>query len=898
MLIVRTCLLACQSLVPPAAAQPQADFFVAVNGNDRWSGKLAEPNGAADDGPFATIERARQAVIDLRVKQPDRDRPITVLIRSGTHFLAEPLVFSPEDSGTQEAPVIYGAYPGEQPIISGGVPIAGWKRTAEGHWQVVLPEVALGEWTFSQLFVNGQRRFRPRLPADGYYYITGEVPPSEAAQGKGHDRFRFREGDIRGDWANLQDVEILPFHQWGMARMRIANVDEDRHAVTFTGPTCNMAYWASLPRGHRYLVENVREALDEPGDWYLDRKTGLLSYIPLPDEEPDSATAIAPRLDRLVEFRGETEAGLWVEHITFRGLSFAHTNWVVPERGYSFPQAEASLSGAVTATGARNCALEKCTVAHVGGYAVEWGHGCKHDRVEDCELIDLGAGGVKLGEQGYAQDEEAISEHHRVANNLIAHGGRMHPAAVGVWIGHSPYNEILRNEIQDFYYTGISVGWQWGYAPSHAHHNTIADNHVYNIGQGVLSDMGGIYTLGPSEGTEIRHNCFHDIESYSYGGWGIYFDQATTAILARDNLVYRTKTGGFHQHFGKENQVINNIFALARTGQIIRTRAEEHLSFTFERNIVYWKEGPLLGGNWSGDQYRLDYNLYWNPDPDSIRFGQMTLAEWQAKGQDQHSLIEDPHFVDPDNNDFRLQPDSPASRIGFESFDVTHFGPQGEPAMEPDRPPVPRAYPPPPPAPPPMPLEEDFELTPVGGKIAGFQTYEENDQATARVTDETAASGERSLKFVDLPGQEQNYNPHVFYTTSFASGVMVGSFDLRMGPGAHFFHEWRTAGHPYKVGPSLRIGADGMLRASGKDVLPIPQGQWVHFEITCALGDEADGTYDLAVRLPGDAQRQRRTDLECDPDFTSLAWFGFVAEGVEAGVFYLDNVRLAEQMAP
>jgi hypothetical protein len=119
-----------------------------------------------------------------------------------------------------------------------------------------------------------------------------------------------------------------------------------------------------------------------------------------------------------------------------------------------------------------------------------------------------------------------------------------------------------------------------------------------------------------------------------------------------------------------------------------------------------------------------------------------------------------------------------------------------------------------------------------------------------------------------------------------------------MEPGARFFHEWRTAGHPYKVGPSLRIGADSMLRAGGTELVPIPQGMWVHFEITCGLGDDADGTYDLAVQLPGDEEPQRWSDLECDPEFTALRWFGFVAEGVEAGVFYLDNLRLGELTAP
>jgi hypothetical protein len=340
--------------------------------------------------------------------------------------------------------------------------------------------------------------------------------------------------------------------------------------------------------------------------------------------------------------------------------------------------------------------------------------------------------------------------------------------------------------------------------------------------------------------------------------------------------------------------VVNNIFALARTGQIIRTRAEEHLSFTFERNIVYWTEGLLLGSNWSGDQYRLDRNLYWNPDPDAIRFRDMTFEEWQATGQDGNSLIQDPGFVDPDNNDFRLKPDSAALKVGFEPFDTTDFGRQG-PARGADRPPVPQAYPPPPPVPPPMPLEDDFELTPVGGKIAAFRTHEENEQAVVRVTDETAASGAQSLKFVDMPGQEHSFNPHIYYTTSFTSGVLEGAFDLRMEPNAAFYHEWRTAGQPYKVGPSLRIGADGVLWANGQELVPVPQGIWVRFEIVCGVGDDADGTYDLAVQLPGDEEPQRWTDLECSPEFSALQWFGFVSEGVEAAVFYLDNVKLGQR---
>lgn len=656
----------CAVLVAGAVGgAPRADFFVATNGRDTWSGRLASPNRARTDGPFATLDRARAAVRPVAVV----GRGATVLVRGGLYHLASTLAFAPEDSGTPTNPVVYGAYPGEKPVLSGGVQVKGWQVTPQGWWETLLPGAASGKWCFTRLYVGDQSRMRTRLPEKGYYTITGDRPAVDSPTGRGFDSMQAEPGRLRSDWHRLQDVEVVPLHIWTMSRFRVREVDNATGVVRFTGHTSGDSWWASMPKGNRFLVENVREALGKPGQWYLDRGDGRLTYVPMPGEKPGKTVVVAPRLGKLMRMAGRVSAGQWVTGLVFRGLSFEHANWDTPEAGRSFPQAEADLGAAVELVGARDVVFDHCNIRHAGEYGLEFGDACRGCRAEDCELTDLGAGGIKIGTTSFEADEALVAGHNTVRNCLIAHGGRLHPAGIGVWIGHSPYNTISHNEIADFYYTGISVGWSWGYGPSNAHHNLLEYNLIHHIGQGVLSDMGGTYTLGIAPGSMQRGNVIHDVDAVTYGGWGIYFDEGTTGMVAEDNLVYRTKAAGFHQHYGRENVVRNNIFAFGREAQLMRTRAEEHLSFTMERNIVYWTEGPLLGSNWSGDNYKLDHNLYWNPKG-GISFAGMDLKAWQAKGQDRNSLVADPGFANPAVGDFTLKPGGPASQVGFVPFKV------------------------------------------------------------------------------------------------------------------------------------------------------------------------------------------------------------------------------------
>jgi parallel beta-helix repeat protein len=542
------------------------------------------------------------------------------------------------------------------------------RRGAISKWRVELPEVKERNWYFHELFVNGQRRQRARAPNTGFFIVDGQLSGDDPAQ------LKFHNDDIHPAWGQGGDVEVVLLSNWEDHRLFINSVDTTTHVATLS---TKRTPWGA-EKNARYWVENAADALDAPGEWYLDRAEGKLLYIPLPGEDPKRCEVIASNLQQLVRFEGNAEADQLVHDITLRNLTFSHTDWSISPVGYTDMQAAYDIPAAIEMSGATNCSIEKCLFTHLGQYAAEIHRGSKKVRIVGNEMTDLGAGGVKIGDPKIPNSDAEVTEGNIVSDNHIHDIGIVYAAAVGVWIGQSSGNTIGRNEIDNTFYTGISAGWTWGYGPSAARDNLIELNHIHDIGRGMLSDMGCIYTLGVQPGTVERYNICHDVtrNEHGYGGWGIYTDEGSSNMLIENNLVYRTQDPGFHQHYGRENIVRNNIFAFGQTAQIRRSRLEPHYGFTFEHNIVCWQAGPLLDGQWEDDQYQFEDNLYFRFDGKPIQFGNWSLEEWQKRGQDTHSLIANPLFVDPEHNDFRLQPESPAAKVGFRPFDIVQVGPR------------------------------------------------------------------------------------------------------------------------------------------------------------------------------------------------------------------------------
>lgn len=873
-------------------------IHVATDGDDTWSGRFERPNAERTDGPVATLAGARNAV--RRLRAAGGQEPVEVQVQDGTYRITEPFLLTPLDGGGPDAPVLYTAAPGARPVISGGKPISGFTRGEGGLWVAEVPEVAAGTWSFNQLWVNGRRAIRARTPnfrkmEQEWLYAAGPLPGIDPRQQRGDEAasigFTYRPGDLRR-WDRFDELVVYAYHSWTTSVHWVAELDEEQRTVKFTNRSgWPLGYW---DRAMRYYVENCLEFLDDPGEWYLDRSAGRLYYLPREGEDMTTAEVIAPVARQLVRIIGDAAIGQPVSHVTFRGLSFQHADWWFPKTQSLDGQSCMFLDGAIHTLGARDCRFEDCEVAHVGGYGIRLDRGTQDCLIQRCHIHDLGGGGVRIGEVSTPENETVACDRNTVDNCFIHDGGNVWHAGCGVIINRASYNTITHNEICDFYYTGISCGWSWGYAPTSAHDNVIEYNHVHHLGWGELSDMGGIYTLGVSPGTRVNHNVFHDILSYSYGGWGLYTDEGSTDIEMAYNVVYNTKTGGFHQHYGQNNHIHHNVLAFSAESQVQRTRAEDHLSFTFDHNIVYFDSDSLFSGNWSGDQFALDHNCYWHVSGEEPDFPLGDFAAWQAKGFDRHSIIADPLFVDPANHDYRLRPDSPALALGIESIDVSSVGLYGDPAwvalpstvkrptMVFRRPTAPE------------PVDDDFESTAVGERAARAQTSGEDAEkgASIRVTDETAAGGAHSLKFTDAPGLDRTWQPHLYYNLSFRRGVARGSFHLRVEEGAKLYHEWRDAANPYNAGPSVHIEPDGRLHVGGRTLLTLPHGRWVHFEIVCKLGGAADGTFDLVVTPAGEAP-QRFDGLPCvKPAFRRLQWAGWSSEATDTRVFYLDNVKI------
>lgn len=467
--------------------------------------------------------------------------------------------------------------------FSGRVDLPAFTAGADGLWRVKTPAGA----KFDQLWVDGRLAVRARQPNKGYLYAADPARPSFQAFVV-HDPTSLAPlKDLSA--SGISNVLARLYYSWDTEPIKLAEVDAKTGYVKLVGKT----YYPFISGGskscNRFTLENARGFLDAPGEWFHDEKAGELLYLPRPGETVATARAAFAGKERLLRLDGAKD-------VVFDGCIFEYAGHLFAPKTH--PHQSASYVGAaIELNRSSNVVFTNCTFRNVAEWAVWFNEGCRDSRVVDCRFEDLGAGAVRAGPIQW--DPKSSNEAIAVSTErcTIRRGGRIFPEACGVLYTYAANCRIAGNEVADFFYTGISLGWTWGYGKTPNRDNLVVDNHVWNIAKRTLGDVGGIYQLGDAPGTVIAGNLIHDVYAYDYnpsGSHGIYLDEGSQRVRVVSNRVLRCRSGDFTLHYGKDNVVADNLFGppLVGTKRVSVGRPEEHHQVTFTNNIEAAADDP------------------------------------------------------------------------------------------------------------------------------------------------------------------------------------------------------------------------------------------------------------------------------------------------------------------
>ena len=735
---------------------------------------------------------------------------------------------------------------GGKTVVSGGELLTGWVR--DGKFLKTKAE------NVGALFVNG---VRANAAQDGFCFFNSQY---------GRNSFVVRNADIKsldGVPQNKISNSYLDLYSvWMNARCKILRLERNPDGLTTTvfveNPFAASFTTNDLPpvehkysmnfilskwdKNMRFRVSNAFAALDEEGEFYFDAADKTLWYYPRNGETPENIRAVSPKLSRLFDISGES-AEKPVRNLTIKGITFEHCGHFPTPDWRQSPQAAFSVRGAVFVQNAENFAFLNNTVRYTNNYGLELKNGVNGAIVEGNEFFDNGCGGVRIGDAPNPKlSKNDISRNIAVRDNIIYRYGRYDKAGVGVLYLDVHDISVEHNTIFDGFYTGVSGGWTWGFAPANTGNNRIVGNRIFNIGFGVLCDMGGIYTLGEHLGSVISGNHINGVYRHRYGGWGIYNDEGSRGFVVENNYVHDVAEDSYHQHYGKNNTVRNNVFVCSGTSQIALSRLGEKYpdELVFERNVVVYRSPSEVFRNAKKVITRLNgkfaSNLYWKEDGTPDFFG-MPLEKWQSEyGQDKGSIIANPKLKNG------IPQSDVVKKIGFVPFDTSDAGARGgmkKRAVEIldgyEFPPVLNL--------PKTPLWtkaflEDFGDVKVGepplkGRIftqdADIRVMSDSTGRFARYTDKARSDG-------------KNFLPYMLYSASLAkadTGAL--SFEIRVNKTSTFSVELR--GNTGFEGPAFKVSNGKLKTPNG--LLDIPQGKWLKAEMAFKLG--ADKSYTVSL---------------------------------------------------
>jgi hypothetical protein len=649
-------------------AQP---YFVSPAGDDANSGAL--------ESPFATLQRAQQAVRQMRGD---------VFLRGGIYYLPATLVLTAQDSGSKDAPVVFQNYRGENPVISGGVRLENldWQPFTNGIFQAQVP----ADLQTEEIFVNGERQILARYPnfdPEAQYFngfAADAISPERAS----------RWADPAGGYFHAMHPAL-----WGDFTWRIMGKDTNNQVKLEGGWQNNRG--AAAHKSIRF-VENIFEELDTPGEWFLNSKTHTLYFYPPAGLDLKQAVVEATRLWTLVEFRGDEAHP--VKWITLRGLVFRQASRTVMDTREPLVRSDWAIyrGGAIFFNGAEDCALEDSFIDQVGGNAVFVNNYNRRITIRGAQIAKAGASGICfIGDPQAARSPlfnyyqthklEEIDRTRGPKNNnypadclvddcLIHLTGRVEKQTSGVEIDLAQNITVRHCSIYDVPRAGINIGdGCWGghviewcdvfdtvkETGDHGSFNSWGRDRFWrpNIGEvnawvRQAPELPLLDVVKPIVLANNRWRCDH--------GWDIDLDDGSSNYIITNNLCLH---GGIKNREGFGRVVENNI--------MVANGYHPHVWYAecgdiFRHNIVWtaYRPANMHRPPWGAD---MDFNLMQNfraaPNMPATQLQQQS-------GRDEHSIVADAQFVDPAHGDYRVKDGAPALALGFVNFPMDQFGVQ------------------------------------------------------------------------------------------------------------------------------------------------------------------------------------------------------------------------------
>ncbi len=693
-----------------AASAFAADFYVATNGNDSWSGSLVAPNTNKTNGPFATLERARNEIQKLKAR--GSKAPVTVWVRGGVYSFTKKFTLGLADSGLANAPVSFRAYNNEKPVLTGSRRISGFKPYKGQILQADVRSQGLENIYFRQLYFNEERQPLARYPnfdpANPYYggwaYVDGTpVNPNVPMPGESKRVLKMKPRDVRA-WAHPEDGEVFifpHFNYWNNI-LPIASIDQANHSIILAA---DASY--TIRPGDRYYVRNLLEELDAPGEWYLDKRTWVLYFWP-PVSPTDSkeVVAYAPVLDNIMEIDDAS-------NVVIRGFTI-----------------EGSTTSAILLKNTNDCLVAGNTIRNVGGSAAPSSaveiRGGTHNGIVGNDIYEVGGNAVTIS----GGDRKTLTPAGNYAdNNYIHHTGVFYKQGVGITLD-GVGNRASHNLIHDTPRFGIII----------LGNDQIVEYNIIHHVSLETQDTGAIYTNGRDwltpRGSIIRYNYIHDSVGFGFDWtkdtwvspfmcWGIYLDDNSNGVDVIGNIVVRAVTGLVHMHNARDSLFENNIFVNGTQEEItfdgwakeygvlknllpsMTRNYEEYDRLPQWRKYRGFADNPPqnaipMGGNqflrniyfyftpgaklysyqypyFPFQDFKSDFNIVYHfNNPILFSMAGTSAADqwkaWQQYGFDRHSIIADPLFLGVPNGDYRLKPESPAFRLGFQRIPIEKIG--------------------------------------------------------------------------------------------------------------------------------------------------------------------------------------------------------------------------------